>query len=294
MAIQTHDPLFFKSKTEAVAWFKKNHLKKEQQWLGFFKKNSLKSLFSADDVKDLALCYGWTVVVVKSIDYFSYQMLFIKRKEKSAWSLKVIKRFKELKKQGLIQKHGQWAFDHRDQKKTEKKKILFTDKQLRTFKKNKKAWNFFEAQTPGYKKYMTYWVTTAVRAETQEQRLAELISDSENQTKLKRVLKSQERLVENKKNKYAATGTSIEEAKNLGPLTGSEFRTLGIETVEQLKSLGWEKALLKWINHYPHRLHLMAGYAVIGAVHDQAYKKLDPEYKAEIKNFIKELKADFR
>lgn len=294
MAAQIHDPLFFKNKSEATAWFKKNHIKKEQQWMGFFKKNSLKSLFSAEDVKDLALCYGWTVVVIKSIDYFSYQMLFIKRKAKSAWSLKVIKRFQELKKQGLIQKQGQWAFDHRDQKKTEKKNILFSEKQLRTFKKNKQAWDFFQAQTASYQKYMTYWVTTAVRAETQDQRLSELISDSENQTKLKRVLKSQERLLENKKNKYAAGNTPIEEAKNLGPLTGAEFRTIGIETVEELKSLGWEKALLKWINHYPHRLHTMAGYAVIGAVNDQVYKKLDPEYKAEIKSFINDLKSELR
>jgi hypothetical protein len=294
MAAQNHEPLFFKSKAEAKAWFKKNHIKKEQQWMGFFKKNSLKSIFSAEDVKDLALCYGWTVVVIKGIDYFSYQMLFIKRKLNSAWSLKVIKRFQELKKQGLIQKQGQWAFDHRDQKKTEKKRILFSDKQLRTFKKNKKAWTFFQAQTPSYIKYMTSWVTTAVREETQEERLTELISDSENQTKLKRILNAQERFLESKKNKYAAGSTPIEEAKNLGPMTGAEFRTLGIETVEQLKSLGWEKAFMMWINHYPHRLHTMAGYAVIGAVHDQAYKKLDPEYKAEIKSFIKDLKSELR
>lgn len=294
MSEQNHDPLFFKSKAEAATWFKKNHIKKEQQWLGFFKKTSLKSLFSAEDVKDLALCYGWTVVVIKSIDYFSYQMLFIKRKEKSAWSLKVIQRYKELYKAGLIQKQGQWAFDHRDQKKTEKKRIFLSEKQEKAFKKNKKAWDFFQAETPGYKKYMIYWVTTAVRAETQEQRLRELISDSENLTKLKRVVKSQERLIENKKNKYAKTGTPIEEGKNLGPLTGAELRTIGIETVEQLKSLGWEKALSKWIQHYPHRLNMMAGYAVMGAVHDQTYKKLDREYKAEVKNFIKEYKAEFR
>jgi Bacteriocin-protection, YdeI or OmpD-Associated/TfoX C-terminal domain len=270
------------------------HKKLTEQWIGIHKKIGKENLYSANDISDWALCFGWTAVVVKSVDYYTYKMLYRKRKEKSTWSQKTIKRFLELKKQKLIQPQGQWAFDHRDLKKSEQKKYELTAIQLQKFKKNKKAWLFFDSQTAGYKKYMIQWVASAVQQKTQDQRFLELLKDSENQTKLLRVVKAQNKVIENKKNKYPKGQTPIEEAKNLGPATGSEFRSIGIETVEKLKSVGWEKAMSMWIGHYPHRIHLVAAYAVIGAVNDQSFRNLDPELKAEAKNFIKEFKSEFR
>ena len=288
------DALFFKSKSELQKWFKKNHKKLSEQWIGIYKKNLTESAYSAVDVHDLAFCYGWTAIIVKSIDYSSYKMLFRRRKENSSWSLKTIKRFKELKKNKLIQPQGQWAFDHRDQTKTEKEKNDLSKKQLTTFKKNKLAWSFFQKQTASYQKYTIAWVTSAVQPSTQDKRFSELLIDSQNQTKLQRVLKSQNKIIENRKNKYPIGETPIEEAKNIGIITGSELRTLGIDTIEKLKILGWEKAFLKWVSHYPQRLHTVVGYVVMGAVYDQPCFKLDPELKAEVKNFIKEFKSEFR
>jgi len=286
--------LFFKSKSEIQKWFKKNHKKLSEQWIGIYKKNANEILYSGSEVSDWALCFGWTAIVVKSVDYYSYKMLYRQRKEKSTWSLKTTKRFLELKKQKIIQPQGQWAFDHRDLKKSEQKKYEFTKVQLQKFKKNKKAWSFFNTQTASYKKYMIQWVASAVQLKTQDQRFQELLKDSENQTKLLRVVKAQNKVIENKINKYPAGETPIEEAKNLGPVTGSELRTIGIDTVEKLKFLGWEKSLTMWINHYPHRIHLMVAYAVIGAVYDQHFHKLDIELKIEAKNFIKEIKSELR
>ncbi len=288
------EPLFFKSKSEIKKWFQKNHKKLSEQWVGIYKKNSTEVLYSANDVNDTALCFGWTAIVVKSVDYYSYKMLYRKRKEKSTWSLKTTKRFLELKKQKIVQPQGQWAFDQRDLKKSEQKKYEFTSSQLKKFKKNKKAWSFFEAQTTSYKKYMIQWVSSAVQEKTKDQRFNELFTDSENQTKLLRVLNAQNKIIESKKNKYPIGQTPIEEAKNLGPATGSELRTLGIDTVEKLKTFGFEKVITMWIGHYPHRLHTMVGYALMGAIHDLSHRDLDPEYKAEAKNFIRELKLDFR
>lgn len=286
--------IFLKSESEAQKWFKKNHLKLTQQWFGLNKKNPLRATIEASQLKDIALCFGWTGIIIKSIDYNSYRMLYMKRKAKNTWSLQNIQRFKELSKMGLIQPQGRWAFDNRDKKKSEKSNFNFSNKQIDQFKKNKIAWTFFKSQTPSYQKYMTQWVTSAVRVETQSARLAELIFDSGNESKLGRVLKSQNKIIENKKNRYKIGETPIEEAKNLGPVTGAEFRSVGISTVEQLKSLGWEKSISMWISHYPHRIHMMAVYAVIGAVFDQSFRELDPELKAEAKAFIKEFKSDFR
>ena len=48
----------------------------------------------------------------------------------------------------------------------------------RQFGSNKKAWVFFQAQTPGYRRTATYWVVNAKKEETRRRRLATLIDDS--------------------------------------------------------------------------------------------------------------------
>ena len=47
--------------------------------------------------------------------------------------------------------------------------------ELRTFKREKAAWKFFEATPPGYKKVILQWVTTAKREETRAARLVKLM-----------------------------------------------------------------------------------------------------------------------
>lgn len=47
-----------------------------------------------------------------------------------------------------------------------------------TFKRDRVAWRFFEAQPPGYRRTALHWVTSAKRADTRARRLATLIADS--------------------------------------------------------------------------------------------------------------------
>jgi uncharacterized protein YdeI (YjbR/CyaY-like superfamily) len=46
------------------------------------------------------------------------------------------------------------------------------------FRKNRKAWSFFSAQPPSYRKTITWWVMSAKREVTQRKRLDVLIRDS--------------------------------------------------------------------------------------------------------------------
>ena len=50
----------------------------------------------------------------------------------------------------------------------------------RSFRANKKAWAFFQAQPPAYRRAATWWVISAKREETRQKRLATLIRDSRN------------------------------------------------------------------------------------------------------------------
>ena len=49
------------------------------------------------------------------------------------------------------------------------------------FRANKKAWEFFLAQAPWYRRAAAFWVLSAKKDETQLKRLAKLIEDSEHQ-----------------------------------------------------------------------------------------------------------------
>jgi len=52
------------------------------------------------------------------------------------------------------------------------------------FRRNKKVWSFLEAQPPGYKRLVTFWVMSAKQEETRTKRLQKLIESSETGARL--------------------------------------------------------------------------------------------------------------
>ncbi|MBY0453132.1 MAG: YdeI/OmpD-associated family protein, partial [Bdellovibrionaceae bacterium] len=241
-------------------WFAKNYKKSSEQWFGFYKKSSGRQGLSSSEAMDVAICYGWSSVVVKRIDYWSYQMKFMKRKDGSSWGPVFIKRYNELLKNKKVKPAGVHAFESRNKKAHDPRLDKLTAKHEAQFKKSKVGWAFFKAQTASYQKYMCQWVNGAKREETQKARLAELIQDSTEQTKLKRVVQATEKT----KPKYAEGQTPVEEGRNLGPATGMELRSVEIMTLEQLKRVGWERAIAKVCRLYPHRINLNYFYSVVG------------------------------
>ena len=49
---------------------------------------------------------------------------------------------------------------------------------MKLFKANRKAWEFFRAQPPGYQKLVTRWITDAKKEETRLKRLQTMIDAS--------------------------------------------------------------------------------------------------------------------
>lgn len=280
------DVLFLHDVKSFNQWFTKNYKKSSEQWFGFYKKNSGRQGLSSSEAIDVAICYGWSSIVVKRIDYWSYKMKFMKRKDGSSWGPLFIKRYQDLLKKKKIKPAGIHAFESRNKKANDPRLDQLTAKQETLFKKNKVGWNFFKAQTPSYRKYMSQWVNGAKREETRQARLAELIQDSSEQTKLKRVVQA----VEKTKPKYAEGQTPVEEGRNLGPATGIELRSVEIMTLEQLKRIGWEKAITKVCRLYPHRINLNYFYSVVGAVEDQPARKLDADLKSQAQELYSQLR----
>ncbi len=283
--------LFFQSKQDLKKWLHKNYKSDQKVWITFFKKGSGQQGLSIMEAHELAMIYGWTSVVLEKIDYISFKALFLKRKPKSVWSLLNLKKFRKLQKEGQIHPAGLKAYEERDKKKSEEKSPELDSASLKLMKSNKKAWAFFESQTPSYKKYMTAWVMSAKRPETKSKRLKELIQDSAEGTKLKRIVEAIDKYKQKKV--FEPGKTPIEEARNIGMVTATELRSIGVETVEQLKNLGWEKVFLRLCESYPSRLNKNMLNGLIGAVEEQDWRKLDPDLKAEANLLLAQMRRGF-
>jgi uncharacterized protein YdeI (YjbR/CyaY-like superfamily) len=176
-------PIFFTSKAELYKWLKKNHTKETEVWVGMYKVATGKPSVKWNDIVDVALCFGWIDSVVRRINNESHMQRLTPRKKSSIWSQKNIKRIGELIEEGKVSAHGLKVFQERDPRReklysAEQTNIAFTPMQEKLFKKNKKAWEYFQSKPMSYRKPATWWVISAKQEATRERRLAILIEDS--------------------------------------------------------------------------------------------------------------------
>jgi uncharacterized protein YdeI (YjbR/CyaY-like superfamily) len=175
---------YFESQKAFRKWLEKNHDKATELFIGMYRKDSGRGGITYREALDEALCFGWIDGVRKRLDDVSYSQRFTPRKKKSYWSAVNTKRFGELQKLGLIAPPGQAAFDARDPSKTQKYSFereqaeVFSPELEQKFRAKKKAWTFFEAQPPGYRRLATFWVMSAKQEETRARRLERLIVES--------------------------------------------------------------------------------------------------------------------
>ena len=136
-----------------------------------------------------ALCYGWIDGIRKKLDDESFTTRFTPRKPASIWSNVNIAHIKRLTDEGRMMPPGIAAFEKRTPERSgvytfERENVEFDSSMLREFRKNPRAWKFFNAQPPYYRKLATGWVTGAKREETRRQRLSKLISVSAEEARL--------------------------------------------------------------------------------------------------------------
>ena len=177
------DIKYFATQGELRKWLAKNHDRVSEQWIGFYKRGSGKPSITWPESVDEALCFGWIDGLRKRIDDEAYKIRFTPRRDGSIWSAVNIKRAKELIELELMTPAGLAKFEKRDEARTnryayERKNVAFDPAYSTRFKKNKKAWSFFEAQPPGYKHLMTHRVMSAKQEATRLRRLETLMAES--------------------------------------------------------------------------------------------------------------------
>ena len=166
-------------------WFERHAAQSTDLLVGFHKKDSGKPSVTWPESVDVALCFGWIDGVRRSLDENSYTIRFTPRRPRSIWSDINVKRAQELIASGLMHPAGVRAFEARREARTavyayEQRKTAELDPALKNlFQANRKAWAFFEAQAPWYRRTAAWWVISAKQEQTRARRLHQLIEISE-------------------------------------------------------------------------------------------------------------------
>jgi uncharacterized protein YdeI (YjbR/CyaY-like superfamily) len=178
------EPTFFATPADFRAWLERHHESHSELIVGFHKRGSGRPSITWPEAVDQALCFGWIDGVRRRIDDASYSIRFAPRKARSTWSAVNIKRMKELVDEGLVAPAGMAAFERRADDRSaiysyeQRKAAELEPDQERRLRADERAFAFFEAQPPSYRRAAIHWVTTAKKPETRERRLAQLIECS--------------------------------------------------------------------------------------------------------------------
>ncbi len=176
-------PRFFATTAAFRRWLEANHSRRTELWVGYYRTASGKRSITWSESVDEALCFGWIDGIRKSVSVVAYTNRFTPRKARSTWSAVNIAKMRSLLAAGRVHPAGRTAFEARDEARSEvysfeRKAAALSPAETRAFRKQAKAWKFWEAQPPGYRRTAAHWVTSAKRPATRAKRLAILIADS--------------------------------------------------------------------------------------------------------------------
>jgi uncharacterized protein YdeI (YjbR/CyaY-like superfamily) len=157
-----------------------HHASESELLVRLFKVHARERGLTYSDALDEALCFGWIDGVRRGGDEDTFTIRFTPRKPKSTWSAVNIKRVAELEAAGRMHESGLAAFKRRSTERSavyayENRQTELSPEYEKKLRSNKKAWKFFDAQAPWYRRTAIYWVMSAKKEETREKRLARLI-----------------------------------------------------------------------------------------------------------------------
>ena len=180
---ESQDVHFFADQQQWRRWLEKNHDQAAEVWVGYYTTDSGKPSVTWPQTVDEALCFGWIDGNRKHLDDVSYKIRFTPRKRGSVWSAANVKRVQELTEQGRMQPAGLKVFEARAESKTDEYPYENPTEELppeyeKRFRANAKAWEYWMAQAPSYRKTCIWWVVSAKQEATREKRIATLIEDS--------------------------------------------------------------------------------------------------------------------
>jgi len=151
------------------SWLQKNHDKKKEIWIVYYRKSSGKPRIPYNDAVDEALCYGWIDSNLKGIDEERFCQRFSQRKPRSKLSQMNKERVRQLIQRKKMTSSGLAAVKHALD---DSFKLIIKPDILKELKQDKKTWQNFQKFPESYKRIRIGWIESArARHEVFDQRL---------------------------------------------------------------------------------------------------------------------------
>lgn len=176
--MQITNPRHFKNRNEFRKWLQKNHAKKSELWLLFYKVKTGKKSIRYPEAVEEAICFGWIDGILKRIDDEKHAQRFTPRKPKSIWSKVNKDRAEKMIEAGKMteaglakikdaKKSGWWknayTTTRRDSEMSaEMREVLTSDKE---------AWENFQNFAKSAQNTYIFWINYAKRDETKKKRI---------------------------------------------------------------------------------------------------------------------------
>ena len=179
------EPIYFTRAADWRAWLQAHHEEEAEVYVGFYKRSTGRPSLTWSEAVDEALCFGWIDGVRRGVDDERYTNRFTPRKPTSNWSAVNVEKVRRLEAAGKMTAAGRAAFERRRDDRVavysyeQRYQATFEPVAERRFKANRRAWSYWQDQTPSYRASATYWAVSAKKPQTRERRLTKLIEDSE-------------------------------------------------------------------------------------------------------------------
>ncbi|MGH9163444.1 MAG: YdeI/OmpD-associated family protein [Vicinamibacteraceae bacterium] len=156
-------------------WLTKHHASNPGIWLVRHKQHTGVTLMPYEDLVREALCFGWVDSLIKRLDDDRYAIKVTPRKATSKWSDINRRRWNELKAAGLLAAAGHAAAPTGNSYAPKPSIPELPAYVAKAFKTNLRAWQYFQALAPRYRRDFVVWIHMAKRPETRERRIRESI-----------------------------------------------------------------------------------------------------------------------
>jgi uncharacterized protein YdeI (YjbR/CyaY-like superfamily) len=156
-------------------WLAKHHASSPGIWLLRHKQHTGVESMAYDDLVREALCFGWVDSLVKRVDDDRFAIKVTPRRPTSKWSDINRKRWKQLNAAGLLAAPGLAAAPTANSYAPRSRIPEVPASLAKALKTNPRAWEYFQALAPTYRRDFVIWIHTAKRADTRQRRIRESI-----------------------------------------------------------------------------------------------------------------------
>lgn len=183
----------FRNRQAWRGWLNKNHSKKKEIWLVFYKKHTSKKSLAYTDAVEEALCFGWIDGMLKRIDSERHKIRFSPRRPGSLWAPSNIARVRKMIRAKKMIEAGLKLYRTaklETQTAPTVKTVLKKSKQIvvppdlrQALAKNPKALANFKSYPPSFRLLAINWVKTAKHEQTRQRRIRDIATNAAKHAK---------------------------------------------------------------------------------------------------------------